>query len=449
MHLTSRLLLIGLVTLILQGVGLYAFFDRVLLPDAYRLEKTLIDKNLHRSLALLHREIAHLENTTQLLSALPMIQEVILNPARNLPLTHTLLQKEMQDQDINFLYILNNHQQVLWEKMIDHRFLTQLWEYQPSFFKHTDTSTAQSGFYNSAMGPVLIVSAPIRNAEQTAIQGSLILGKLVTQDMLALIQGLSLTDLKILPFESHRDRENVFRVEDRGSLLHATLLVPEMNEKLYLVFSTTLTRDLTQMLKMHALKIIALLIITELILFTVILLFIYRDWLKPVKQLRQQIATGVVNLNKKAPNNEIGGLAKSLSEWWSGQEAQLDQAMALAYSQGKSESLQALQRERQSTMQSLLESLEWFEKKLSNLPTNEIEWLLAEGQTPQIFLQNLQKNLLKLQNINDQLRGYQKDTRHYLSELHSKILEQIYHLRAQAREARLQKMTITSSNHDE
>ncbi|MGD9593035.1 MAG: hypothetical protein AB7V32_10990, partial [Candidatus Berkiella sp.] len=94
---------------------------------------------------------------------------------------------------------------------------------------------------------------------------------------------------------------------------------------------------------------------------------------------------------------------------------------------------QNLFNEIEDTLKLFVDNIEITENKLSNLPTNDLEWIIAESKTGQYSAHRFAEYTDKLQAINDKLRFYQKETRHRLYDLYAKTLRNTAALRAQSR----------------
>lgn len=105
----------------------------------------------------------------------------------------------------------------------------------------------------------------------------------------------------------------------------------------------------------------------------------------------------------------------------------------MAYKEGCYQTRLNLFNEIEDTLKPIIENIEISEKKLSNLPTNDLEWIVAESKTGQYSPARFEEYTEKLQRINDKLRHYQKETRHRLYDLYAKTLRNVAALRAQAR----------------
>jgi len=269
-NLRSQVLLSGLCLLFVQIGALIAFFYLWVSPQVDQLEKAIVEKNLHRGLAVLQRELFHLGYLADLISELPLIQNLLASPFSQNPDTHKILEEKMLTLGINILDVLSKDHKVIWEKMIDlntgqayfhQTFLPRLWEERPSFLMPASVLNTEAGIYNSQWGPLLIVSAPIFLHEKKA-QGALIVGRLITSEVVQLIQSLTFAKTVIFPVEdetlAHKQalilqsllqRDAYSLIEPSGSLLQGYTVLMDVNDKPDLLISTTQPRDFMTMIR--------------------------------------------------------------------------------------------------------------------------------------------------------------------------------------------------------
>lgn len=458
MNLRARLLIMGCLAIVLQVLMLFAVFSYVIDPNIIKLEKTLVEKNLHRGLGILQRELFHVEHLTQVLAQLPLIQQLVSTTTPQ-AMPSATLQEKMLQLEINLMYILNNNHDVIWEEIIDlnaeqpypnQPFLTNIWEKKPKFLEHSTLLSRESGIYNSTLGPMLVVSTPISSPTKQQVKGTLIVGKLITQDMIHLIQSLSYTDVKLWPLggstlkpkqvdiirylmQSNSD----FKIEQSGYLLRGYMLLQDLNQQPNLLISTTQSRDFIKSIAINLVEFGTILIFLQLLFIFLLYLLIYRTILVPIRQLKQHIEQGDEAWQRPPqslkPWNEVDLLTNAISSLIARNHDRLVQETHFAYREGRAKMRDTIFQELFETLNPLIEGIELTEKKLSNLPVNDIEWIIAQSKAEKISPTQFAEFTKKLQIINDKLRLYRKETRHRLYELYSKALRNAAALRAQSR----------------
>jgi len=452
-NIRSQLLLAGCLVLVFQIGILYSFYITQIHPDVVRLEKSLVEKNLHRNIEYLQRELYSLERIAKMMIELPMVQQAIHSPQLTQPLDETLERKMIQ-QEINAMFILDNNEKVLWERILDlnsespylnQNFLSSLWQDHPTFFKHSSSLSLQAGIYNSSLGPTLIVSAPIVDSTHHTILGTFIVAKIITQEFLQLIYSLSFTEMKLWPLsgaalgKKHLDILNQIQlgdsdylIEKAGGAYRGYMSLRDLNDKATLLISTSHSREVTSLYQ-HSIAKTILVFFTIQIFFILALLYtVKRSVLSPLSRLTQELQQAKENwrptLIPYRTWNEIMALQHALSQYINRQTANAHQAARMSYQEGSLQVKAQLLQSLNFIVRPVLEGLQWLEKQVSTLPTNEVEWLRANSLHRPEHTLELPQNL---ENIHEQLRTYQKDTRKKLYALQKQTLRNLANIKIQ------------------
>jgi len=454
----SRLFTMGLLAVIIQLLLLVGTYYWVIDPKIYLLEKKQVEKNLHRNLELLQRELFHLERLTQMLSQLPLITQLVSNTA-SFKMGTLILQKEMQAQELNLLYVLNKNKEVVWSEILDlnngqpyprQSFLANLWIKNARFFAHISTFNRQSGFYNSTLGPMLVVSTPITTPVSSEIIGSLITARLISQEMIQLIQSLTYTDLKLWPIgaeslnPTQRDiihtliqSETDFQVDQNGYLLRGYMGIPDLNQDPNLLISTTQPREFLQLMTASLSEIAFSLILFQVIFLSILSYFIHHYLLSPINEITTQLNQPSKPLKPLSiegkPWQEVTGVITAISSFTSHQQTQHAHEISLAYRKGTKEAEQDLFKEIDEILKPLIAGLALTEQRLSNMPLHDLDWIIAESRSGRVSLAQLNELVLRLELINEKLHLYQKQTKNRLYELQTKALRNAAGLRAHSR----------------
>lgn len=450
MSLRTIVLLIGSGIILLQLIAFYGFSAYTVLPEVNNLEKSLVVKNLHRNLKWLQQELLFLENITSLLASSTLGQNILNN--KQVTKTERALKQEMLQKGINLIYILNEKNELIWESVLDLNteqpilmpsFLPQLWSTQPNFFKQPIT---QAGIYNSILGPLLLASTPL--SQEDHAKGTLVIGKLVTSEFTQWAQVLTYTDVQIWPMGSdylNSKQQNVikeleksntdFTIETGNHTLRGFISYPTLNPQFPFILSVSQTRDFSQWFTSSLFKLSAVVILPQ-ILFLIYLSLLLRHSLSfPLYQLIQRLnaSKSTSNIPEAKGVKEIQILNQAFAQWLSRYEIHLEQECAYAYNNGAYHTQKKLQEKIGETIAPLIESIAWHEKKLSNLPLNELEKTIAEMQSdPNVNALN--GYIEKLRIINKKISAYQKEGRFYSRKLNSKTSRNLTNLRQLARE---------------
>lgn len=455
MNLRSRLLSLGCFFLLFQFALLYGLYYYTISPQIKALETAQVQKNLHRIMQLIQRELYNLEHLSQVLVELPLITHITQSPIGT-KAPDALLQQTMMQQNINFLAVLNN-KKVVWEKMIDlntentyptNTILPMLWAYEPSFFSHTSAQSQHAGIYNSAVGPMLMVSEAMMSGTPPKVEGTLMVGKLITYEMMQLLQSLSFTDTKLWPLDGaeltpkHREMLQHLSMSDTGILIETSdklfrgyMALPDLNEKSPILLSTAVSRDWNEAFKTSLMEIVGVWLLAQCLFLGCLSLCIRLYILSPIKKLIRYIRSPKNTLN--IPHwNEMTILAQTLSQFMHKQQTLKDQETTLAYRKGVRQAHQDLLEGLEKTLTPLMKELEGIEQKLCNLPIHDIEWIIAQNKTGAISIEQQRDHTQQLEAINQKLRDFQKETRTCLYELHTQTLRNRATLRAQSRNTR-------------
>jgi sensor domain CHASE-containing protein len=458
-NLRSRLLLIGAILVLIQLIALGALYYFHISPQIERSESAFIEKDLNRSMAVLQREFYHLEGTAKLLAQHRLLQKIAAGNYQNIDNSEIKLRKEMLQQGINAMYILNNSNQVIWQAIIDVKteeafpdpgVLVGLWQSRSDFLTHPSLLSFKIGIFNSAIGPFVLISTPIASLQNLpTIAGTLLIGQLITPEVVALLQTLSLSDMKLWPLggsvldkkgrdiiQKLQQTESDFLVDKAETYIRGYMFLPDINNKPQLLLSTTVPRTVSILMQNTLFQVGAIILICQLVFLAGISFLIRRKLTKPLLQLVHGLKTEKewqVPPLLKNPLYEISILTHAVSVFMSRQQLAVSQETTHAFREGLYCARQDLFHGMEETLSPLLEGLEWAETKLTNLPTNDIEWIIAQCKTGKVNPQDFEKHIDNLQVINENLRHIQKELRNRLYELHTKGLRNAAVLRAQSR----------------
>lgn len=460
MNLRSRLLMIGCFVLLVQIIALASLYYFSISPEIHALEKTSVEKDLHRSLENFQRQLYVLEQITQLMTWQPSISSLANSPTIPQNIAKEPLLEKMVQYELNLMYILNTDKKVIWEEIIDlgneqsypHQgFLTSLWENYPGFLEHPNMMSLQAGIYNSSLGPMFIVSTPIADDKHPQIvKGILIVGRLITPEMIQFLNNLTYANIKVWPLEGatlSSKHVNIiaqiqlnpekYVIERNENAMSGYMSLPDLSSQPNLLISISKQRLLKMISNETLLECASIFVLTQL-LFLILLFYLIRHALvEPVGQLVERMhstdKTWIAPALSVSPTSDIGQLNIAISHFMTRQQNQLAHDTTMAYRDGMHQARQDLYQEFEETLLPLINGLAWIEKKLTNLPTNDIEWIIAECKTGQITKEQWSLYAERLQVLNDRLRQQQKEMRQQLFELHSKALRNAAILRVISR----------------
>lgn len=450
MNLRTQLLLIGGLFLALQLGFLYFFLDWGLVTKISQLEQELLEKNLTRGMEILQREFIHLEHTTQLWASLEWIRKSVtldhtFSKATATDLTHTMAQ-----QELNLLYILDNNQTLLWGNILaldtlepypSTTFLLSLWKAHPNFLKHTDPQSVQAGIYNSTLGPMLVVSVPIINFNTpTKIAGVLITGKLITTEMIKMLQTLAFSNIKIWPLEGATLSQKLQEITTQLSQTESNFLVENMQDAFLgyvrltdlknesnILISSSQPRDFTALINHYSIIIVASFIILKLFNMAWVSWSIRKRIILPLHAMTVQLThkstrDALLQQLDTFSWGELAALSQALAEYLRQMQEYNIQQCHIAYRNGLSTAYHEIYEHSESILESLLAGCAWFEEELRRLPTDKVEWLLAESKVSRQSDMAAYDLPERLEPICRQLEQFEKNMHARIVELHNLIL---------------------------
>lgn len=462
MNLRSRIILSFSAFLALELFFFYGLYKWELSPKIYRVEERIAERNLSRNMELLQRELFHLERTGWLLSSLQLIQQIVNNTASPKTVSTDPLQAIMLQQDLNLLYIIDDNNEVVFGKIIDldsmmsypnEKFLPSLWKEKPSFIKPASTPNSQMGIYNSLFGPVLIVSIPIHaNGNASNIVGRLIIGKLLTPDMIHLLRKISFSTLSIWPLEGstlskrHAELLNALQHTDANLLITASNNViqaytslADINQVNSLLLSVSDEREFRELILLNLLPACVVFILLQLLFIGLLYWMISKRANTPIRALIEQLDSVHDSAFSMTFSNRFWGelepLVQSLSRFITAMEQRITKKNTLAYQQGLYFADQSLLQDAEQILPPLIDGLAHLENEWLSLPTDDLEWILAEykARKPEQITEEFQKDCLrKLSETYVKLSEIQKNAHHYTLELHHDALRSTLLLRRHA-----------------
>ena len=466
MTLRARILLFGSFGLLLQILLFLTVNHYSLAPKVDTLEKKLVEENLHRGLGLFERERYHQKHLTRLFAELPLVQQIVSQTQPASSAEAHILEAKMLQFEVNAISIISNDDKVLWQQCLDlaakkpypkQSLLTDLFESRPQFFEHAQASSLQSGFFNTPLGPFSLISAPIMDPNTQTIRGTMILGKLITPEMIQLFQDLSYTDLKLWPTdgaslgpsEERKIRQIAqgdadFLIEQDSRNYQGYLSLQDLTQKISLLLSTTQSRVFFQNIELSLFELGFYSVLLQIVLLIVLLWLTRRSISEPLETLIQYLDKTTLpdNTDKEwqallltNPSGDILKLNTALSLLISRQATLIKQETNLAYRDGNHQARKNISLELNDTLIPIIESVAFTEKKLSELPINALEWIIAQTKTGQVSLSDLPEVSKELQAINEILQRYRKETRRRLHELHLRALRHAAVLRTETRNA--------------
>lgn len=445
-NIRSRLLLLTILIFTLQiGILAIAYFILVA-PQVNQLEKNLVEKNLYRDLGFIHRELLQLER----------IAQVISQQQRFKPETQELFVKEMLHFEINFMTILNQNNQVTFEKIIDlnseasypHQpFISILWDKRPAFFRHNSDTSIYSGLFSSALGPMLIVSLPVYKDKVNT--GTMIIGRIISNDVINMIRTLTYDDMKLLPLETfakQKDNESILNkllnqnqdqiIETSPDRQEGYMILRDFNQDPSLILTSSINRTYSALGFKTFIEAILFLLAIEVLFLLFCYYIIQKFMINPLNQLIIELNDPhfeISNLQVTSQTKSLRRLRTAMFHLFVRQKEVISHQMQRIHQDVLAMTHKYYIEEIESILHAIQDGIRECDMKLSTLPINDLEWIIATHKSGKLSEAALNAELQKLTHINDKLREFQQETRQKLFDLHNKFMRNVASIKVQIR----------------
>lgn len=463
MNLLTRIALIGILLIALQVIGLVLLAQYWIVPQCDQVQSDLTEKKLTRGAEILQRELYHLQQIAEALSQDNNINAIIEDPNELLKLKITdQLPIMMYNFDLNMLYIVDKQKRVLWEKIIDIQHdqsypktmtLSKMWNNYPALLQHDSLLSVQAGFYQSQIGPMMLVSTPIASTGfPPKVAGTLIVAKIINADFLKYLSNLSLSPIQVWPqgdeafspahqaiFDRLKDSKNRVLIEHYGDFFKGYIFLNNLSGQPTFLLSVSTHFPIATLFKQYFFSAVGIIILLESLLIILALHWISKRHLQPLRALSDQI-------NQLEPNKvlvpgvrsdkEFNFLLHALQGFIARQFLNLNRETTLAYRRGCYQTRKIMLQGFDKTTRLFLEGLVSIEKQLTMIPTKEIAWIVSRlltDKAPKEPKEQLKHYANKLTIVNDELAQYQKETRQIVIELQKKALRNAAVVRAHSR----------------
>jgi PAS domain S-box-containing protein len=336
-----RVILIVLVIMFLFACLEYAVHRAVVLPSFNALEQDQARADMARCVSALERELHHLDILANDWAGWDDTYAYVQTPTTdyetsNLPLSSFL------ESPLNLIYIVDTEGHVVWGKAydLDSEEEIVMAEFPPDsltlshpLLQFKGINHGISGLLSTSEGPMFTSSRPILTSDMEGpSRGALIMGRLVTDDLVAMVSDQALVDLTIwplrngsLPEEARRALSEIegdsisFAEETKGGNLSIFTTFPDLTDKPALLLRASIPRRITE----HGTRAVRfalyfallggiLIVITLLILLSI-------NVVRPLIRLTQEVRAisqpdGRTALLETGRNDEIGVLSDAFNE---------------------------------------------------------------------------------------------------------------------------------------
>lgn len=464
MNLRARLFIIGISLILLQIVVIAWAAHVWIYPKFDAIEAKILETKLQRDTEIILRELFHLQQLAQALSENQTILKAASNTALHLPLTTSeQLPLMMYTYEFNMLYVLNNQARVQWEKLIDikndqsyphNMVLSSLWTKYPALITHRNLLSMQAGLYLSPIGPMMLVSAPIASHSfPPTVAGTLIIGKMVSAELLEIVNRLSINKIELWPmgsatlspahqtiFDKLYEHNKPILIERNGDVFYGYSSLNNLSGQPTFLVSTKSQFAIQSQFNRYLFAIIGWIVFLEGVFLVWVLWGITTKFVSPLRQISAQLyqvdKEGLLLQGDTEQDKHVTDLVYAFQGFFARQFLRTNRETLLSYREGCHHTRHIMLQGFDQTTQLCFSGFNLLEKQLSAVPTKNIAEVVSQLRTDKIPVahrSHIQAYADKLEMLNSELGQYQRDTRRIIEELQNKALRNAALVRANSR----------------
>ena len=336
MVLRSKILITLLSVVVLYAALDYAIHRWVIFPSFTSLEQTEAQKDLERCVEALRREIHHLDQFTNDWAAWDDTYRFI-EDRNNDYIVSNLGPQTFLDSNLNVICLITLKGRIVWSEVRDLESGEgiQLLDFSHGFLptdhpllQHRTSESSVAGVYMTNEGPMLVASRPvISSTRQGPIRGSLIMGRFISEVLIAALVEQTRVDHQFWPVTDNsiptEARNFLDQIKDPNPLLvskHSDRLdifttFPDLRGDPALLIRATVARDISTKGTDTMRYAVVSNLIVGIILLIVLLGLLQRIIVKPVSDLTRHAVTirDNTDLSLRFDSNrydEIGALSR-------------------------------------------------------------------------------------------------------------------------------------------
>jgi hypothetical protein len=270
--------------------------------------------------------------------------------------------------------------------------------------------------------------------------------------MIQLLRKITFSTLSIWPLEGatlskrHLEILNALQGTDsnllviaNNNIIQSYVSLADINQTNHLLLSVSYEREARKLMMLNLLPISAIFILVQLVFIGFLYWIIGKQTNNPMCALIKELDTHHENVLSMQFSNRFWGelepLVQSLSHFITQMEKRIAKKNTLAYQQGLYFADQSLLHDAEQTLTPLIDGLIHLENEWLSLPTDELEWLLAECKARNLeqITEDFQKHcLFQLTESHEKLTTLQKNAYAYTLKLHREALRSTLLLRRHA-----------------
>jgi len=178
------------------------------LPQVQEIESKGAETDLQRGVEAIYRELFHLERLVRtMVNSVSFTQYI--EKRNNDYVSVRFPDAFFTENQIQVIFILDLHKNVVWSHVLDPSSTNQM--QLPDFEKEVEAANpafvafdsalgVQSGIFLSERGPMMLAASPIYDLQSQVVNGTLLIGRFFTEDILNTLVGQTWVNLQIWPF---------------------------------------------------------------------------------------------------------------------------------------------------------------------------------------------------------------------------------------------------------
>jgi sensor domain CHASE-containing protein len=405
LNLRSKILLIIISFLVLQGGIFLTYYTWVLLPKVQSLENSTAHKNAQRSRNMLTNDMESLDSLANLWANQKILRHLIeTKQASQIELLYSL--ERIKEEKLHVFYILDENKSVITKKSLDPQtgkpfpavnFLKKIITMKPDFFEHGKTVTSEiiSGIFMCDRGP-LFVSAKQLATTDNKPSGWLIIGRYINQNMIDTFSKQMRVDLKVYPLGVKTMSEKIKKLipviqanpklahtEPTDSDLKVFTHLNDISGKPSVVLLSITPRQTSILIKESMRESYGVLLAANFILVILLLKLLHHAIIKPTRDITRYIINTTQNIEappriKTDSDDELGVLTQHLNGMIAEFCAFRNKSISHAFKAGAQQVKQEVIEDLKNSFEEIIPLIENHEKRLWSLSLSSLEKLQAE-----------------------------------------------------------------------
>ena len=267
MSLKNKVAAILVLIMVISTLTFYGVFKLIVFKSFVDAENNDAEHDMHQCISSLRLEIKHLDRFVHDWSSWDDVYKFATDGNREF-IKENLDWTEFRDQSLNLIHFYDRNGKLIWGKTFDLKTekeipLDLVKELNAALFHRLiieqKPERFSSGIIQTSIGPMMIAARPILTSENKGpIHGTLIMGRLFTEESLTALSEQVGVDLKAWPVGDERmpkairelmpllkDRDSVRLTYASSNILHAYSIVKDLNNQPAILLEASFPRNIT------------------------------------------------------------------------------------------------------------------------------------------------------------------------------------------------------------